>query len=885
MSPESALPLFDSPPDSVKRVSLGSRQQKPLVRPIPAAPYITVVPDRGQSSVDKELTYAIPEELRTSVDLGSSVLVPIGRQYLTGYVTGFTSQLDFEPQQLRAITQLLSTVPVFEEKALQVARWMSSYYHCSLSESLCCWVPQGNRQSTEKRYAFATEDWETALRPLLRSPRRLQIAQLLLKHEGALSQKEIEKEIGGSARDALNHLLADGVITEADELLDPTVKPRKVQAVRALNTEADWPTLEKAAPKQASALRKLLELHSLAPQRSDASSAKINSEASGDDASAHPTMQLAHDWGIELAALRGLEKKGLVEFVTVEQRRAPIPDLPPRDTHAVQLSEDQQFAVDTIAGILNIAMADGPKKEPEVVLLQGITASGKTEVYLHAIEKCLALGRRAVVLVPEIALTAQTVETFQRRFQERVAILHSALGAGERFDEWRRAHAGGADIVVGARSAVFAPTKDIGLIVIDEEHDGSYKQDSTPRYHARDVAIKRASLEGAVVLLGSATPSLESYQRAMRGDWSHIQMLKRVGARQLPEVEVVDMTTEAKMGSLPVLSRRMKDELCETVQRGEQAILFLNRRGFASYVQCLGCGHAEKCPNCDVSLTYHRGERSLRCHHCDHAAPVIEACPECDGWMIGFTGTGTEKVESEVAAMLEKRGFKDVSILRLDRDTTARKGSHGKILGEFRQGKAQILIGTQMVTKGLDFPNVTLVGVIAADSALNMPDFRAAERTFQLLAQVSGRAGRGHQPGRVLIQTLDPDHYSIAAATAQDYEAFVNQELEFRGSPPYPPFAHIVNIVSSDENEGAAMLRIQKLALAFRAKIDELGGGTEILGPVDCPISRVKNKYRFHLMLRDRNRPRLHKVLAVYDALQREQKAGLTVDVDASALL
>jgi primosomal protein N' (replication factor Y) len=479
-----------------------------------------------------------------------------------------------------------------------------------------------------------------------------------------------------------------------------------------------------------------------------------------------------------------------------------------------------------------------------------------------------------------------------------VAILHSALGAGERFDEWRRARAGRADIIVGARSAVFAPCRDIGLIIIDEEHDHSYKQDAAPRYHARDVALKRASLEGAVVVLGSATPSLESYHRATRGDYAHVRMMHRIAGRRLPEVEIVDMAVEAKMGQLPVLSTRLKDALCETTARGEQTILFLNRRGFAVYVQCLGCGHVERCPNCDVTLTYHRGERSLRCHHCDHAAPVIETCPQCDGWMIGFSGTGTEKVESEVAALLAQRGLGDTKILRLDRDTTSRKGAHGKILGEFRQGRAQVLIGTQMVTKGLDFPNVTLVGVVSADGALNMPDFRAAERTFQLLAQVAGRAGRGDRPGRVLIQTLADDHYAIEAARSQDYEAFVKQEMEFRVSPPYPPFSHVVNIISQDESEGAAKARLDELALALLEAIARENGdgngnsdssaeprGTELLGPVDCPLARVKNKFRFHLMLRDRNRPRLHRVLEVIDRLPRESRSGLIVDVDAMALL
>jgi primosomal protein N' (replication factor Y) len=486
--------------------------------------------------------------------------------------------------------------------------------------------------------------------------------------------------------------------------------------------------------------------------------------------------------------------------------------------------------------------------------------------------------------VPEIALTAQTVEIFQRRFQERVAILHSALGAGERFDEWRRARSGKADIIVGARSAIFAPCRNLGLIIIDEEHDHSYKQDSTPRYHARDLALKRAAFDNAVVVLGSATPSLESYHHATRGEFGHIQMTQRVGHRVMPQVETVDMTGEANMGLLPPLSRRLKEELCEVVARGEQAILFLNRRGFATYVQCLECGHAERCENCDVTLTFHKGEGILRCHHCDFQRPVRQECPQCKGWMIGFTGTGTEKIEAEVEELFKRRQL-ETKILRLDRDTTMQKGAHARILTEFRHGRAQVLIGTQMVTKGLDFPNVTLVGVISADAALNVPDFRASERTFQLLAQVSGRAGRGDRPGRVLVQTLTTDHYAIEAACKHDYDLFVKQEIESRQSPCYPPFTHIVNVISSDEDMNMAKARLENLAIRFHEAIAKEGGGTELLGPVDCPLARVKNKFRFHLMLRDRNRPRLHRVLAVYDQLPTEARSGLIIDVDAMTTL
>lgn len=848
--------------------SSGSQNGAPRLCP----PFATVALDCGQSSFDRELTYVVPEPWRPVLRVGFAVLVPCNRQMVTGFVTGFSQQPHFDGQIL-PLTRLLSKAGLFDRNALKLARWMSAYYHCPLNVCLDCFVPHGWQVAMERRFVLTSQDHNEnlrLLRDLSRSPRQAQIVQLLIETVRPLTQKEIEKALDGAKLgDALKKLVEQGALKAVDEVLDSGLKPRRVLAVRALPDkapdEATWTALEKAAPKQASALRRLLQWQKpLAAAR------------------------LLHEENMDSALLRALEKKGFVEFSQIEIRRDPTENLPTADVQPVQLTTEQQNAVAIIEAALEdqntTQESNTQNQNPKTLLLHGVTASGKTEVYLTAIEKCLQLGRRALVLVPEIALTAQTVEIFQRRFQERVAILHSALGAGERFDEWRRARSGKADIIVGARSAIFAPCRNLGLIIIDEEHDHSYKQDSTPRYHARDLALKRAAYENAVVVLGSATPSLESYHRATRGEFTHIKMTQRVGHRVLPEVETVDMTGEANMGLLPPLSRRLKEELCEVVARGEQAILFLNRRGFATYVQCLECGHAERCENCDVTLTFHRGEGILRCHHCDFQRSVRQECPQCKGWMIGFTGTGTEKIEAEVAELFKRRQL-DTKILRLDRDTTVQKGAHARILTEFRHGRAQVLIGTQMVTKGLDFPNVTLVGVISADAALNVPDFRASERTFQLLAQVSGRAGRGDRPGHVLVQTLTTDHYAIEAACKHDYDLFVNQEIESRQSPCYPPFTHIVNVISSDEDMNLAKARLEKLAIKFHEAIAKEGGGTELLGPVDCPLARVKNKFRFHLMLRDRNRPRLHRVLSVYDNLATEARSGLIIDVDAMTTL
>jgi primosomal protein N' (replication factor Y) len=827
--------------------------------------FAQVVLERSVAGLDRELTYALPASTAQETNrwkIGQAVIIPLRNGRAVGYITGFSNQSDYE--NIKSIEQSLGDEPLFDEFALKIARWMSAYYHCSLPDCLSLFVPLGATPSIEIKYLFCAEEPLRALRDLTRSPKLYAIANAVWEAKKALSAKEISKIIGSDAgTDQLRRLVEDGTLQIAQKQIKSGIKPRFIAAVAPTRSGFDLlenaehlAALTKKAPKQAAALKELatFKLEWL------------------------PVAALARDFGIESATLKGLELKGLVCREQIESLRLPNGSIIPQKER-VTLTEEQNNAVTQISDSLQ------NREAPQTVLLQGVTASGKTEVYLAAIEKTLELGKKALVLVPEIALTAQTVDIFQKRFGSSVAILHSALSAGERFDEWRRAQRGDAQIVVGARSAVFAPIRGLGLIIIDEEHDGSYKQDKLPRYHARDVAQKRATAEGAVLVLGSATPSLESYFRAIKGEYRHVVMQKRATGRPLPDVEIVDMTSEAKGGKLPVLSTRLKDELCEVVAKGEQAILFLNRRGFATYVQCLGCGHVEKCPNCDVSLTHHRNEGSLRCHHCDHTINAPSRCPKCDGWMLSFSGSGTEKVQDEVEQLFNERGLGETRILRLDRDTTGTKGAHSQILGEFRSGKASVLIGTQMVTKGLDFPKVTLVGVISADMALNIPDFRASERTFQLLSQVAGRAGRGQIAGKVLIQTLAADEVAITTAAKHDFSEFVAQELEARAHIPNPPFSHIVNIISSHEQEHVALIQLQRLAARFQDVIAKEKGGTDLLGPVACPLARVKNKFRFHLLLRDKSKPRLHRVLTAYDSLSTQEKEGLTVDVDALTIL
>ena len=502
-----------------------------------------------------------------------------------------------------------------------------------------------------------------------------------------------------------------------------------------------------------------------------------------------------------------------------------------------------------------------------VFLLKGVTGSGKTEVYLRAIERALQLERDAIVLVPEIALTPQVLQRFRSRFGDRVAELHSGLTVSERYRQWRRAAGGSASIVVGARSAVFAPVRRLGLIVVDEEHDASYKQEETPRYNARDVALVRAQQAGACAILGSATPSLESFYNGETGKYGRLELPDRVEERPLPRVRIVDLRrasreASGRAGGDGVLSRELADALSLTLERGEQALLFLNRRGFASCVQCRDCGWSADCPHCNVSLTFHISDRSLRCHYCDYRARPPKACPECSGPNLDTKGVGTQRVEDSVRAL-----FPGARIARMDRDTTRTRGAHGRILGAVSRREVDILLGTQMVAKGHDYPGITLVGVILADVSINMPDFRSAERTFQLLTQVSGRAGRGGAPGEVIIQTYRPDHYAIRHAASHDYDGFVQEELSFRRELSYPPYARMVRFRIEAASASAAEKFAGRLALGLAnlAEGEEgkrgRGGLLEILGPAPGVFGRLQGKFRWQVVLKSASPKKLGRVV------------------------
>jgi primosomal protein N' (replication factor Y) len=591
--------------------------------------------------------------------------------------------------------------------------------------------------------------------------------------------------------------------------------------------------------------------------------------------------ELMKECGVTRATLEQMRERGVIALERQAVQRDPYRDETFLHAPQLEMNEEQLAAFEKIAAAVREPATHRP------ILVHGVTGSGKTELYLRAMDLTLSLGKTAIILVPEISLTPQTVERFKSRFahlQAEVAVLHSHLSDGERHDEWHKINNGAARIVIGARSGVFAPLERLGLIVVDEEHENSYKQEDAPRYHARDVAVYRAHLEGCAIVLGSATPSMESYHNALTGKYEMVQLLKRVDARQMPRIRIVDLRLEAGRGpGASILSETLCKAIRERLAKKEQSILFLNRRGFSTSLICSSCGHVCECPECSVALTFHRAANRLNCHICGHTAVVPAKCPACADPRIKYSGAGTEKVEELVAAF-----FPEAVVKRLDADAVSRKDSLKEALHAFRTGKIDILVGTQMIAKGLHFPNVTLVGIVNADMSLHLPDFRAGERTFQLLTQVAGRAGRGEVSGEVFVQTYTPFHPAIQFARHHDFPGFWEQEVEFRRQTHFPPFWHMVLVTLRSASESHAAFSADTLARRVREALEAgaLPADTMISNPAPAPIEKSHGQYRFHLMIRTRRITRLSKGLhEVIEKLTFPEEVLVSVDVDAYQLL
>jgi len=582
--------------------------------------------------------------------------------------------------------------------------------------------------------------------------------------------------------------------------------------------------------------------------------------------------KIFEETGASSAVLQSVIEKGAAHFIQEEVYRDPFTRGVSR-TQSLQLTDEQHVALNAIVGSME-------EQTAKTFLLHGVTGSGKTEIYLQAIQKVLDEGKEAIMLVPEISLTPQMTERFRSRFGEMVAVMHSGLSVGEKYDEWRKIQQGKVSVVVGARSAIFAPFTNIGLIILDEEHESTYKQEDSPRYHARDVAIWRSEFYKCPVILGSATPALESFARAKKGVYSLLSLKQRALHQPLPTVFIADMREELQKGNRSMFSEQLIDAIRVRLEKKEQMVMFLNRRGYSSFVLCRDCGTVVQCPNCDISLTYHRTTEKLKCHYCGYEERVPQICPQCQSEHIRYFGTGTQKVEEEIYKL-----FPEARVLRMDVDTTKQKGAHEEILQAFGEGQADILLGTQMIAKGLDFPNITLVGVLSADTSLHLPDYRAAERTFQLLTQVSGRAGRHEKHGEVIIQSYTPEHYAIELAKIQDYEPFYEREMFLRRRSGYPPYYFVALVQISHED---VMMAAEYAGRAADWLRENLSNQVAIIGPTTASISRLQNRYRYQCLIKYKIEPNLipvlQRLLAMYRAEWIKQGILMTVDLDPSTI-
>ncbi len=793
------------------------------------------------AGVSKTYTYAVPAHLTLSP--GHMVLVPFGARTLPGLVFSLSSETRVE--QPREIIRPLYQGPLLSPVQLELARWLSRRYLGPLYEAAAPFLPP--RAEPRMRTVLYASD-----RPSPRSVDSLSNEERriygFIAERGRTDLGVLKRAFPRlNADPILDQLQRKRLLSKREEVIQPREGPK-----RAFRLElAGAPPEEPPRGSKIQALLALLE------------------EAGGSLDLAEAQRRL----GPLTPALASLERQGLVRRVELEGRPEPAASPEPPAPEALVLTEAQRLAWESLEAALRSETAAGPR----VFLLHGVTGSGKTELYLLALAEAVRQGRQGIILVPEIALTPQTVQQFAARFHGRVAVLHSGLSSGEQHSEWMRIKEGRADVVIGSRGAIFAPVPNLGLIVMDEEHEWTYKQDlQGPRYHTRDLAVQMAELTGAVLILGSATPDVVTYFHARQGDYKLLTLPERVGESgplPLPKVEVVDMRKELREGHRSIFSRSLQAAMKEALSKGEQVILFLNRRGAATVVVCRECGHVMLCPRCDLPLTFHSQEQGLVCHQCNQRRRIPDICPSCWSDKIRYLGLGTEKVAEETAAFLP-----GARILRWDRDVTGSSRSHEAILERFVKHQADILIGTQMIAKGLHLPLVTLVGVVNADLGLHLPDFRAPERTFQILTQVAGRAGRGPWGGRVIIQTYNPQNYALVAASNHDYQAFYEQELSFRRTRGYPPFSRLVRLVYSHTNNQACEREAFRLLGVLKAEMEEKGHrGIYVVGPAPCYFSRVRGRYRWHLVLRGREPRDLVESLPL--------PPGWTLDVDPVSLL
>lgn len=801
-----------------------------------------VIVDVPTMQTDQPFTYLVPENLNEQLAVGMRVEVPFGNgnRHVQGFVLAIEPMaamvLDETNVQLKELVAVLDLKPVLNTEMLALADYMKEKTFAFKITCLQTMLPSVMRADYQK-YIYLTDELSEELQD-----------QLFYGLE-EISWDQAQE------RGLLPQLMALRKQQKVDIRYEVTTR-NKVKMVRFIQAAKEFEQLEeirlglrKGAKKKEQLLYYLQRL----------GTEKVTA------------VKEMKELGFSTALLNEAAKNGWLTFVEKEAYRDPFANQTFEKTTALSLNAEQQVAVETI-------LQSVQEQQSQTYLLEGITGSGKTEVYLQVIAEVLNQGKTAIMLVPEISLTPQMVQRFKSRFGEHVAVMHSGLSQGEKYDEWRKIERGEAEVVVGARSAIFAPIENIGVIIIDEEHEASYKQEETPRYHARDLAIWRSEYHHCPVVLGSATPSLESRARAQKNVYQRLRLTQRANqAATLPTIDVVDMRQEVENGNVSSFSMSLQEKLQERLEKNEQSVLLLNRRGYSSFVMCRDCGYVLPCPNCDISLTLHMDSKTMKCHYCGHEERIPYRCPNCGQDKIRYYGTGTQKVEEELQTLLP-----DSRILRMDVDTTRRKGAHEKILRTFSEGQADILLGTQMIAKGLDFPNVTLVGVLNADTALNLPDFRSSERTFQLLTQVSGRAGRAEKPGEVIIQSFNPEHYAIQLAKAQDYEDFYTKEMYIRHRGDYPPYYFTVQITASHPEENEAAKQMFQIATKLK---QGLSPQAILLGPTPNAIMRVNNRYFYQVIIKYKQEPMLQPLLKeILTDTQRATARGLKLSIDAEPM-
>ena len=807
---------------------------------VSAAPY----------SIDKPYSYLVPESLAAAAVPGVRVMVPFGRgnKESEGLILARVQEPKLPGS--KALRQVLDPEPVLDKADIDLALWMRGRYFCTVFEAVKTILPAGLWYGLREIWSLAMEP-ETARSAAVGIPGAWQVLDLLEKQGGKADIRVLRDALGDGAEKPLKAMKKAEILTcETDAKRKIADKSHRMVEL-AVNTEDAYALTE---PKRCSAPARYEVVNFLAT------------------AGRTPAAEVSYYTGASARTLKAMEKAGLIAFSEEEELRVPsLDDVEPGPE--IVLNEEQQRAFEEILGRVQAA-------KPSVTLLHGVTGSGKTQVYLRLVQETLALGKTAMVLVPEIVLTPQMMRKFSSYFGSRVAMLHSSLKMTERYDQWKRIRRGEVDVVLGTRSALFAPLKNLGLIIMDEEQEGSYQSENVPRYDAREVAKYLCVREKAALVFGSATPTVETAWAVEQGSYQKALLRRRYNENALPEVLIADLRQEILNGNPGLISTPLRQELEKNLAAGEQSILFLNRRGSSRMLLCGECGYVPQCPRCSTAMTYHSANGRLMCHYCGHSEPAADTCPECGGWM-KHVGAGTQKVEEELREL-----FPEAGILRMDADTTA--GGHEEILQTFERERVPILLGTQMVAKGLDFENVTLVGVLSADISLYVDNYRAAERTFSLLTQVVGRAGRGGKTGRAVIQTYTPGNDVIRCAARQDYDAFYESEIRMRRLRRYPPFADLFTVTVSGTEEG----RVLRAAVSVRETLRQLcrrpelaAGEPEVLGPAPAPVVKVNNRFRYRCTLVGKNDKATREMLAWLqkDFAKDSANRGMNLFVDHNA--